>query len=174
MLRKQKEPVGEQGLGLTSETRNLLHYARGQKTRPEGLPCCPALHTFTARHPEHLRETRGQEEQEMVQGRWVRVQPSAPPEDWSGATQAASAFPIFVQHMPANDGAHAYNELTWRPTEMHFKEAVVLYELLSPFIKEMLSTWATQHRVIPQDWKGLIGVSYARKWSTITHYHTRK
>ena len=67
-----------------SETRNLLHDARGQETRLEELPLCPAPHTFTARCPELLRETRGQEEQETVQGKWVRVQPSALPEDLSG------------------------------------------------------------------------------------------
>lgn len=75
VLRKQEEPVrGEQqGSGLVSETRNLLHDARGQETRLEELPLCPAPHTFTARCPELLRETRGQEEQETVQGKWVRV-----------------------------------------------------------------------------------------------------
>lgn len=26
----------------------------------------------------------------------------------------------------------------------------------NPFIKEMLNTWAMKHRVIPQDWKGLV------------------
>lgn len=50
-----------------------------------------------------------------------------------------SAFPVSVQHMPAEDGGHAYSELTWRLTEMpdlkHFKEAVVCHRL--PFVKEM-------------------------------------
>lgn len=41
---------------------------------------------------------------------------------------------------------------------MNFKEAVVVYGLQSPFVKEMLSNWATQHRVIPQEWKGLVSV----------------
>lgn len=115
-LGKQNESVGEQGSGLMSETRNLLHNERGQQTRLEGkLPLCPAPHTFTARCPE----TRGQKEQE----------------DLSGATQEPSVFPIVVQHMPANDGGHSY-ELTWCPIEMHFKEAVVVYGLQSPFIKK--------------------------------------
>lgn len=59
--------------------------------------------------------------------------------------------------MLAND---AYNELTWSPIEMlelkHFKEAVLLYGLHSSFVKEMLSNWDMQHRVIPKDWKGLV------------------
>ena len=38
----------------------------------------------------------------------------------------------------------------------HFKEAIVSYGLHSSFVKEMLNNWATQHRVIPQDWKGLV------------------
>lgn len=135
--------------------------------------CHPALlHSFTARCPELPLETRGWEEQETVQGQWVKAQPSALPDDLSGATQAPSAFPILVQHMPANDGGQ--NELTWCPTEMHFKEAVVFYGLRSPFVKVMLNNWATQHRVIPQDWKGLVGVSCARSWSAITYYHARK
>lgn len=47
----------------------------------------------------------------------------------------------------------------------HFKEAILLYVLHSPFIKEMLNNWAIQHRAIPQDWKGLV---LTRSWSTIT------
>jgi hypothetical protein len=47
--------------------------------------------------------------------------------------------------MPASDG-NAYNELTLCPIEMldlkHFKIAVVLYGLHSPFINEMLSNLA--------------------------------
>lgn len=56
--------------------------------------------------------------------------------------------------MPAEDGGHAYNELTWCPIEMlvlkHFKEAVDLYSLHSSFLKEMLSNRAMWYRVIPQ------------------------
>lgn len=37
----------------------------------------------------------------------------------------------------------------------HFKEAIALYGLHSPIFKEMLSNGTMQHRVIPQDWKGL-------------------
>ena len=33
---------------------------------------------------------------------------------------------------------------------------LILYSLPSPFVKQMLSTWAMQNRVIPQDWKGLV------------------
>ena len=56
-------------------------------------------------------------------------------------------------HMPANNGGHVYNELTWRPIEMldlkYFKEPVVLYGLHSPFVKERLNNWAMHHRVVP-------------------------
>lgn len=139
-LGKQNEPVREQGSGLMSETRNLLHNERGQQTRLQGrLPLCPAPRTFTARCPEHFCETRSQGGQDL-----------------SGATQESSAFPIIVQHMPTNDGGHTYNEFTWCPMEMHFKEAVVVYGLQSPFIKKMLTV--TQHRVIPHVWKGLVSV----------------
>jgi hypothetical protein len=75
-----------------------------------------------------------------------------------------------VQHKPTNDAGSAYNELTWHPTEMlelkHFKEAMVLYSLHSPLLKEMLNTWAMQNRVIPPRLEE-IGVSYSISW-TIT------
>ena len=58
--------------------------------------------------------------------------------------------------MPANNSGHAYNELIWHPIKMldlkHLKEAIMLYGLHSPFVKEILNNWAMQHRVIPQDW----------------------
>jgi hypothetical protein len=62
--------------------------------------------------------------------------------------------------MPANNSGHAYNELIWHPIKMldlkHLKEAIMLYGLHSPFVKEMLSNWAMQHGVILQDLKGLV------------------
>lgn len=36
-----------------------------------------------------------------------------------------------------------------------FKEAVVWYDMNSPFVKQMLNSWATQNRFILQDWKDL-------------------
>ena len=49
--------------------------------------------------------------------------------------------------------------MNWNPTEIldlkRFKEAVILHAILSPYINQMLNTWATQNRIIPQDWKDL-------------------
>lgn len=90
----------------------------------------------------------------MIQVQPDRIQQNAPPKDMLGLTQASSFFPVFVHHMPANDGAPAYNELSWHPVEIvdlkHFKETVLLYGLYSPFAKEMLNTWARQNRINPQ------------------------
>lgn len=38
----------------------------------------------------------------------------------------------------------------------HFSESTVLYILYSYFLKDMLNNWATQHRIISQDCKGLV------------------
>ena len=112
---------GEQGPGLGFETGNLTHDESGKQTRLEGklLPC-PAC--------------RGLKEQEgTAQVQQVNVQPSAPPENLLGPTQAPSAFPVFVQHMPANNGGQPYNELTWRQIQMSslkpFIEAIVMINL---------------------------------------------
>lgn len=37
----------------------------------------------------------------------------------------------------------------------HFKEAIISYELHSPYVKHILSNWATQNRISPKDYKGL-------------------
>ena len=87
------------------------------------LPCS-APWTFTTKCPKQLSETRGQKE-EVAHGQRVNVQPNAPPEDLLGPTQAPSAFPVFVQHIHAHDGAHASNNLTCCPIEMYFKQAVL-------------------------------------------------
>lgn len=64
----------------------------------------------------------------MIQGQWVSVQPGALPEDLLGAAWGPSDFPVFVQHMHANDGGHCCNEFTWYHIDMlhlkHCKEAV--------------------------------------------------
>lgn len=50
-----------------------------------------------------------------------------------------STLPGFVQHMSALSGGQAYNELTSHPIEKvdlkHLKEAIVLYDLHSLFLK---------------------------------------
>lgn len=64
---------------------------------------------FRWKFPEHLCEARGLELQETIQAPQDSVQQSTPPEDLLRPTQAPSAFPVFVKHMPANDVA--YNEM---------------------------------------------------------------
>lgn len=74
-----------------------------------------------------------------------------------------------MQQMPANDSGHTSNKLTGCLIEMldlkHFKDAIVLYFLHSPFMREMLSNRAMQHR--GGRWEGM-DVGYSRSWSTIT------
>lgn len=135
-----------------SETRNLLNDENGKQTRlKDKLPTQHPPQTFTAMPPEHLSERKGKEEQETIQTqhRFCQV-----PEDLFEATQAPSAFPVFVQHIPANNSGHAFNELTWWLIEMldlNIKEPIMLYSLHSPFVKETLKNRAMQHRVVFQD-----------------------
>ena len=52
-----------------------------------------------------------------------------------------------------------YEEVKWNPVEIldlrRFKAAVTSYGINSPYVKQMLNSWATQNRIIPQDWKDL-------------------
>lgn len=38
----------------------------------------------------------------------------------------------------------------------HFGEAMILYRMHLPYVKEILNNWAPQKGIIPQDWKGLV------------------
>ena len=39
-----------------------------------------------------------------------------------------------------------------------FKEVIVSYGMHSPFVKQMLNSWSTSNRIIPQDWRVLVTV----------------
>lgn len=138
---KQKMPVeGEQkGSGLVSESRNSLQDERRKQTRLEGkfLPNHAPCILLPGVQSTCIRQKVGKPE--AVQEKWVTVKPSALPEDLYEATQAPSAFLVFVQHMPANDGGEAYDERTWHSTERldlkHFTGSIVNYGMHSCFLK---------------------------------------
>ena len=51
-------------------------------------------------------------------------------------------------------------KLNQDPIEMsnlkRFKEMVISYGIDSTFVKQMLNSWITWNRIIPQDWKDLV------------------
>ena len=136
----RKEPVGgEQWVRLSVWDHKITTWWKKKQSGLEGkLAPYPDPHAFIARYPEHLCGTRGGEEQEAVDKGLVSVQPRVLPEVLPGAIQAPLTFPVFVQHIPASNGGHSYNELMWHPIEMWelklLKEAFVLYVLHCPFI----------------------------------------
>ena len=77
-----------------------------------------------------------------------------------GVSRSPSAFTVVIHHMPANSVEQSYDEVGSHPIKMinirHFKEAIISYEMHSPYVKQILNNWATQNRIIPQDWKGLV------------------
>lgn len=52
------------------------------------------------------------------------------------------------------------DKIGWASVEMidpgYFKEAMLLYAIYSPYVKQILNNWATQNRIIPQDWERLV------------------
>ena len=66
-----------------------------------------------------------------------------------------SGFPLSLPSLyaayAAHDGGEVYNELTWHLIEIqdleHCKEAMVLYDLQSPLVKEILRNWATPNNL---------------------------
>ena len=67
----------------------------------------------------------------------------------SRVTRSPSAFPVVLQHIPANGVEQGYAEIGWHPTEMidrrHFKEGIISYGMHSPYVKQILNNWATQN-----------------------------
>lgn len=61
--------------------------------------------------------------------------------------------------MTANGVEQSY-DIDRHPIEIidltHFKEARISYGKHLPFVKQIPNFWATQNRVIPQDWKELV------------------
>lgn len=57
-------------------------------------------------------------EQRMAEVQQLDVQSSSPPVNFLWCTEPPAAFPILLQHIPANNCGQAYNELTWQLIEM--------------------------------------------------------
>jgi hypothetical protein len=62
--------------------------------------------------------------------------------------------------MHANGADHDYDETGWCPIEMiglkNFKEPVASHTVHLPYVKQILSNWATQNKIILQDWKEVV------------------
>ena len=93
----------------------------------------------------------------------VNLEPTMPPE-WEEqqpeVMRSLSAFQVVIKYMPDNGMEQGYDKTGWHPTEMIdlrcFSEAVTSYRIHSLYVKQILNNWATQNRIIPQDWKGLV------------------
>lgn len=76
------------------------------------------------------------------------------------AMRSPMVFPVSVSEKPAtkkqSNGPIAYH---WEPIQMkdlkNIKEAIVMYGLHSPFVRELLTSWATVNKVTPKDWAQL-------------------
>ncbi|XP_052593228.1 torsin-1A-interacting protein 1 isoform X3 [Peromyscus californicus insignis] len=70
-------------------------------------------------------------------------------------TQSPLVCPVTIQQLP--DQMTTQN--IWAPIEMldlrRFKEAIVSYGMHSPYVKQMLNSWSTYNRIVPQDWREL-------------------
>lgn len=125
---------------------------RGKETVPEGSQVREKLkkHEDNLMKQSHSKET-------------VNLEPTALPEveeGQPGVMRSPSAFPVVMQQMLANSVEQGYDEIRGCPIELidtrHFKEAMISYEMHFPYVKQILNNLATQNRINPQDWKGLV------------------
>lgn len=70
-------------------------------------------------------------------------------------------YPVSVQQRPPDDDhPQGYEEFEWQPMDVlelrKFKESVTNFGMHSPFVKQILISWAIKNRVIPQDWKDMV------------------
>jgi hypothetical protein len=70
------------------------------------------------------------------------------------------SFSSIVQHIPDKGMEQGNDKIGWASVEMidpgYFKEAMLLYAIYSPYVKQILNNWATQNKIIPQDCKRLV------------------
>lgn len=75
-------------------------------------------------------------EKQPVLREMVNLEPTVLPEEGAVLTKSPWVFPVIVQHMPANDTDHDFDEIAWHPIEMiglrRFKEAIVSYGIHAP------------------------------------------
>ena len=69
-------------------------------------------------------------------------------------------YPVTIQDLPSDDRHPVgYEEIKQNPIEIidlrRFKEEIISYGMHAPYVKQILNSWATQNRVILQDWKDL-------------------
>lgn len=102
----------------------------------------------------------GRKQKQPISRERVNLEPTVCPEEGHGVMKPPSVFPVIVQHMPVNGADHDYDEIAWHLIEMiglrYFTEAIVSYGIHPPYVKQILSNWATQNRVIPPTCKGLV------------------
>ena len=70
-------------------------------------------------------------------------------------------YPVTVQEQLPNDRyPQSCARVKWTPVEMldlrRFKKVVVSYSMHSPSVQQMLKSWPTCNRIIPQDWRDLV------------------
>jgi hypothetical protein len=69
-------------------------------------------------------------------------------------------YPVTTQDLPGDDRhLQGYEEVKWNLTDIldlrRFKEAIISYVINSPYVKQILNSWATQNRIILPDWKDI-------------------
>ena len=67
-------------------------------------------------------------------------------------------YPVNIQGWPPpNDYPEDYQEFEWQPMNVldlkKIKKNVTNFKMHSPFVKQILTSWAIKNRIIPQDWK---------------------
>ncbi|KAL6094307.1 hypothetical protein STEG23_014256 [Scotinomys teguina] len=70
------------------------------------------------------------------------------------------AYPVIIHESPADDThpepyvAHSLQPISIRDFK-NMKEAIVTYGIHSTYVKQMLNSWSTSNRIIPDDWHQL-------------------
>ncbi|KAL6061183.1 hypothetical protein STEG23_011259, partial [Scotinomys teguina] len=70
------------------------------------------------------------------------------------------AYPVIIHERPADDThAEPYVTHTLQPISIrdikNMKEAIVTYGIYSTYVKQMLNSWSTSNRIVPDDWHQL-------------------
>lgn len=71
------------------------------------------------------------------------------------------AFPVTVVERPSSRRNQSGSTTQkWEPIPMKdmksIKNAIMTFEVHSPYVKQLLSTWATNNKITPSDWNDLI------------------
>ncbi|XP_016827320.1 uncharacterized protein LOC103161659 isoform X1 [Cricetulus griseus] len=164
-LERSVKSIAEANHDLKAKLKHLENRMEEQSQQFTDLLSC--LKSFMIKEIETFREdiiTRLKDHWEDLETESLQSEAPTPPRylDHSKVITSTPLVnpPTMVEKPPTKKHSQGQVAYVRQPIQLkdlkHIKESVVSYGLHSPYVKQLLHSWATFNRVTPADWIGLV------------------